>query len=160
LKVQCLQVAHPNDARDVFFGDAVLRMLELVQKHVEQRLLLFRDGMLPAVFLVLLDHVPAEHIHSGSELAEARVQSLRVEPVGYEAPGTYVAFPVCLRGKVAEIPCVSNVRISSSPCSGPPRFGAALVSAKADTDKADTDLLEWDSPKNLTWFSGAQDTIK
>jgi hypothetical protein len=71
-----------------------------------------------------------------------------------------VAFPMCLRGKVAEIPCVSNVRISSSLCSGPPRFGAALVSAKTDTDKADTDLLEWDSPKNLTWFSGAQDTIK
>jgi hypothetical protein len=44
--------------------------------------------------------------------------------------GTCVAFPVCLRGKLAEIPCVRNVRISSFLCSGPPRFGPALVSAK------------------------------
>jgi hypothetical protein len=49
--------------------------------------------------------------------------------------GTYVAFLVCLKEKLAEIPCISNVRISSSLCSGPPKFGPTLVSAKADTDQ-------------------------
>jgi hypothetical protein len=76
---------------------------------------------------VFWHHVPFFHC-----LQQVRARRRRMYTGHPVLQGT---FPVCLTGKLAEIPCVSNVRISSSLCSCPPRFGPALVSAKADTDQ-------------------------